>query len=71
MLTKLYIEYGVEGISEDDTPGLFDYLEGRNDSPWAGSGLLQEDFIPSGVTMPQLVDKVMSILVSGLYHHPI
>ena len=68
-LPKLYVEYGVEGTLEDGIPGLFDYMLGREDTPWAGSGLLQQNFQPSGVTMTQLVDKVMSILTSGLYNY--
>lgn len=68
-LPRLYVEYGVEGTPEDNTPGLFDYMLGRDDTPWAGSGLLQKNFQPSGMTMTQLVDKVMNVLVSGLYNH--
>lgn len=68
-LPHLYTEYGIEGTLEGDVEGLFDYLEGREDTKWAGSGLLQKDFTPSGVTMEHLVDKVMSVLVSGLYDY--
>lgn len=68
-LPKLYVEYGIEGTLEDSIPGLFDYMLGREDTPWAGSGLLQQSFQPDGVTITQLVDKVMGILMSGLYNY--
>jgi hypothetical protein len=68
-LPKLYIQYGIEGTVEGDIPGLFDYLLGRENSPWEGSGLLQKSFVPSGISMEQLVDNVMNVLVSGIYDH--
>jgi len=68
-LSHFYIRYGIEGTLEGDMPGLFDYLLGRDNTPWAGSGVLQQNCQPSGITMTQLVDKIMSILVSGLYDY--
>lgn len=70
-LPKLYVQYGIEGTNEGDVPGLFDYLEARNHTAYSGIGLAAKPFEPSGITMPQLVDKVMGILSSGLYDYSV
>ena len=68
-LPKLYVQYGIEGTLEGDVPGLFDYLEARDNTPYSGIGLAAQPFQPQGATMAQVVDSVMSILASGLYDY--
>ncbi len=61
-LTTKYIKYGVEGTSEGDPVGLFDYFESTVGTIFENNGFLQKTFIPrNNVTIAQLSVSIMDI----------
>lgn len=66
-LMEKYINYGREGVEEDTLDGLFDYLHSRSGSMYEGSGLLNKNITPIGITLPQLADAAMNIFKNGAY----
>jgi len=62
-LSDKYINFGVEGVSEGDPVGIFDYFESTAGTQFETAGFLQKQFTPSyGITMLQLSQRVMNIL---------
>lgn len=59
-----YKEFGVEGIaSGDPISGVIDYINGTN--AYNGNGLRQSGYVPGGMTLDQLCDKLLEILVGN------
>jgi hypothetical protein len=58
-----YIKYGIEGTSEGDPEGLFDYFESTEGTAFEDNGFLEKTFIPrDSLTIAQLSAKIMDIL---------
>lgn len=58
-----YIELGVEGTSEGDPAGLFDYVMGTEGTIFEGGGLINKPFTPRGnLTMTDIANNIMSVL---------
>lgn len=64
-LISNYVDYGIEGTSEGDPVGLYDYL--NSTATFSGSGLLNKNWTPVGLTIVGLKDRIMSILRDGEY----
>ncbi len=66
-LATYYIRDGIEGTLEDGgLEGLFDFIEARSGTTWASSGLAaQTSYTIRGLTLSQLVGKIMDILKDG------
>lgn len=66
-LMDKYINYGREGVTEDNLDGIFDYLHSRSGSMYENSGLLNKNITPVGITLQQLADTAMDIFKNGNY----
>jgi len=64
-----YIDYGIEGILQEDTDGIFDYVQSITGSIYSGSGLLEKNFtmLNAGDSMATLSIDLMEILQNGNY----
>jgi hypothetical protein len=63
-----YLELGVEGkIVGDSVEGMYDYMTSYSGSSYSGSGLLSKNWEPTGITLPQLSDRLLGILRDGDY----
>ena len=62
-LSEKYVTYGVEGTSEGDPVGLFDYFESTDGTQFENAGFLEKTFTPrNGLTIAQLSARIMGIL---------
>lgn len=62
-LSHNYITYGIEGTSEGDPVGLFDYFESTEGTQFENNGFLEKTFTPrNDVTIAQLSARIMQIL---------
>ena len=66
-LSYTYIQFGKEGLEAGDAEGIFDYIQGTVSSSYSGSGMVDKDFTPEGMTMQQLTTQSMDILKNGNY----
>lgn len=66
-LPTKYIQFGHEGTEVGDPEGLFDYLQSVVGTGYATTGLSSKAYVPDGMTLPQLVDRIMDILRDGDY----
>lgn len=62
-----YVNLGVEGTSEGDPVGLYDYFQSSEGTIFENNGFLQKSFIPSGMTIEELSEKILDILKNGNY----
>lgn len=60
-----YINLGVEGTTEGDDVGIFDYFQ--NTGSFSSTGFLSKSWSPVEMTMEQLGERVMDILKNGNY----
>lgn len=60
-----YVQYGIEGTVEGDPEGFFDYLEARSGTSYENTGLATKTYEPDGMTLAQLVTRLMDILKLG------
>jgi hypothetical protein len=61
-----YVELGVEGTTERDPVGLFDYFVSESGTIFENSGFMEKDFIPRhGTSLQELSDLVMDVLRNG------
>jgi hypothetical protein len=66
-LADKYEKFGREGTLEGDPEGLFDYIEARAGTSYDTTGLAAKSFTPVGMTLAELVTKIMDILKNGKY----
>jgi len=66
-LLDKYVNYGVEGTTEGDGEGLFDYFEATAGTSFSSSGLAATSYVPVTGTLAELITTVMSILRGGEY----
>lgn len=66
-LVEKYISNGVEGTLEGDEEGIFDYVESVTGTSYQSSGLATKSYIPDGMSLTQLIDRIMEILRDGKY----
>lgn len=59
-----YLNYGLEGTSEGDTEGLFDYVTSTSGTVYETTGLTTKniEMVVSGVTINDVATKVVNIL---------
>lgn len=59
-----YLNYGLEGISEGDTEGLFDYITSTSGTSYENIGLITKniEMAVSGVTINDVATKLLDIL---------
>ena len=62
-----YINFGVEGTTEGDNEGIFDYIQSVSGSSYENTGFATKGYIPEGMTLQQLEDKLLNILKNGIY----
>lgn len=60
-----YMQYGIEGTVEGDPEGFFDYLEARTETTYTLTGLAAKGYTPSGMTLAELVTRLMDICKLG------
>lgn len=63
-LDTLYMQYGIEGTASGDVEGLYDYLDGTGSYSAIGlsPGLRHKTWVPIGLTITELSDRILSIL---------
>lgn len=62
-LVEKYVAFGVEGTSEGDPEGMFDYFESTVGTTFEDNGFLEKTYTPrGGLTIAQLSAKVMEVL---------
>ena len=69
-LWLMYTEFGVEGTSEGDTTGLYDYV-GSIDV-FAGAGLLEDatgNMVPGTIAEVELISRINDCLELGIFYH--
>lgn len=66
-LLNAYINFGKEGTLSGDPEGIYDYLNAEANTSFANTGLLAKNYTPTGITLPDLVTKIMDILKNGNY----
>lgn len=64
-LIRNYVDYGIEGTSEGDPVGIYDYL--NSTATFSEDGLLNKNWNPIGTTIIGLKDRLMAILRDGDY----
>ena len=62
-----YINLGVEGVSQGDPFGAFDYFESTSGTPFENNGFLQKTFVPLEMTLSELSVRIMDILRNANY----
>lgn len=61
-----YVELGVEGTTEQDPEGVFDYFVSSSGTSFENNGFLEKLFVPRhGITLQELSNAVMIVLQSG------
>ena len=64
-----YLEFGIEGTTEGDPEGFFDWVFGRTGTTWDAAGLLQKAWTtdPGGYGLTALCNKIYDIVHNGNY----
>lgn len=72
IITKLedflwkYVDLGVEGTTEGDVVGIFDYMTSTSGTIFENNGFIESGYTPRhGITLVQLKDFLMNILQNG------
>jgi len=60
-----YNNLGVEGTTEGDVEGLFDYFTSTSGTSFENNGLIERGYEPIGLSLEELADRVLYILSSG------
>lgn len=66
-LSNTYVDTGIEGTESGDPEGMYDYLEATVGTTWENTGLAAQDWVPEGMTLAELVTRVMDIMKNGNY----
>ena len=62
-----YLNYGIEGTTVGDPPGIFDYFMGTSGTPYEVNNFMSTNYVPIGMTLEELQNKILDIVVSGNY----
>jgi hypothetical protein len=65
-LLRLYVEYGIEGVSRGDTEGIVDFLNSEAGTSYASNGLIEKAYTPVSGTLTELKDKILDIIINGV-----
>lgn len=62
-----YIKFGQESLANGDNVGIYDYVNSTASTPYEATGLSVQSYVPVGITLPQLIARLMDILANGNY----
>lgn len=67
-LLELYVNFGIEGTVEGDDEGLFDYLESRSGTAYAGAnGFLAKNYTIESMNISGLSARLIDVFKNGNY----